>query len=56
MIFPIEMDGKSFLSKMTEQKVGVRAFEFMGKKWCRVSMGTQDEMNLFTEAISKVLV
>ena len=56
MIFPIEMDGKAFLSQMTEQKVGVRAFEFMGKKWCRVSMGTLDEMKLFTAAISKVLV
>jgi histidinol-phosphate aminotransferase len=56
MIFPIEMEGKAFLSQMTEQKVGVRAFEFMGKKWCRVSMGTLDEMKLFTAAISKVLV
>lgn len=56
MIFPIEMEGKTFLTKMTEQKVGVRAFEFMGKKWCRVSMGMLDEMKLFTAAISKVLV
>ena len=56
MIFPIEMDGKDFLSQMTELKVGVRAFEFLGKKWCRVSMGTLDEMKLFTDAISKVLV
>jgi len=56
MIFPIEMEGKTFLSQMTELKVGVRAFEFMGKKWCRVSMGTLDEMKLFTEAITKVLV
>ena len=56
MIFPIEMDGKAFLSQMTKLKVGVRAFKFMDKKWCRVSMGTLDEMKLFTEAIAKVLV
>ncbi|MDC6365274.1 MULTISPECIES: pyridoxal phosphate-dependent aminotransferase [Flavobacteriaceae] len=56
MIFPIEMDGKLFLSKMTNLKVGVRAFNFMGKNWCRVSMGTLDEMKLFTAAINKVLV
>lgn len=56
LIFPIEMEGKEFLGKMTEQKVGVRAFEFMDKKWCRVSMGTMEEMKLFTAAISKVLV
>ena len=56
LIFPIEMEGKEFLGKMTEQKVGVRAFEFMDKKWCRVSMGTMEEMKLFTAAINKVLV
>ncbi|MEM8507455.1 MAG: histidinol-phosphate transaminase [Bacteroidota bacterium] len=55
MIFPIEMDGKAFLTKMTALKVGVRAFQFMGKNWCRVSMGTMKEMQLFTEAINKVL-
>lgn len=55
MIFPIEMEGKEFLQKMTELKVGVRAFEFMGKKWCRVSMGTMDEMKLFTKALDKVI-
>jgi len=56
MIFPIEMEGKEFLQKMTELKVGVRAFNFMGKNWCRVSMGTMDEMKLFTSALGKVIV
>lgn len=56
MIFPIEMEGKEFLQKMTELKVGVRAFNFMGKNWCRVSMGTMDEMKLFTAALGKVIV
>ena len=54
--FPIEMEGKAFLEKMTAQKVGVRAFEIMGKNWCRVSMGTMEEMKLFTKALEKVLV
>ena len=56
MIFPIEMEGKEFLKKMTQLKVGVRAFNFMGKNWCRVSMGTMDEMKLFTAALGKVIV
>lgn len=56
LIFPIEMDGNAFLDKMTQLKVGVRAFEFMDKTWCRVSMGTMDEMKLFTAAVNKVLV
>jgi histidinol-phosphate aminotransferase len=56
LIFPIEMEGKDFLNKMTQHKVGVRAFQFMGKNWCRVSMGTMDEMKLFVNALNEVLV
>ena len=56
IIFPIEMEGKGFLEKMTALGVGVRAFDIMGKNWCRVSMGTMDEMKLFTAALEKVLV
>ncbi|MFT6795988.1 MAG: histidinol-phosphate aminotransferase [Maribacter sp.] len=56
IIFPIEMEGKAFLEEMTAEGVGVRAFEIYGKNWCRVSMGTMDEMKLFTAALGKVLV
>ncbi len=56
IIFPIEMEGKAFLEQMTAEKVGVRAFDIMGKNWCRVSMGTMEEMKLFTAALEKVLI
>lgn len=56
ILFPIEMEGEAFLEKMTEQQVGVRAFDIMDKNWCRVSMGTMDEMKIFATALQKVLV
>ncbi len=56
ILFPIAMEGKAFLEKMNEHQVGVRAFDIMGKNWCRVSMGTMDEMKLFATALQKVLV
>lgn len=56
MIFPIEMEGEDFLNKMRSFGVGVRAFQFMDQNWCRVSMGTLPEMNLFLEAVRKTLV
>ncbi|WP_289041358.1 histidinol-phosphate transaminase [uncultured Zobellia sp.] len=55
ILFPIEMEGKEFLEKMTEQRVGVRAFDIMDKNWCRVSMGTMEEMEIFGAALQKVL-
>ncbi len=55
VLFPIEMEGKIFLEKMTDLEVGVRAFEIYNKNWCRVSMGTMNEMKLFTQALQKVV-
>lgn len=55
IIFPIAMDGKEFLTHMYEKQVGVRAFEFMGQNWCRVSMGTMEEAELFVETLQVVL-
>lgn len=56
VLFPIEMQGKSFLNKMFELGVGVRSFEVLGQTHCRVSMGTMPEMKLFVESIKQVLV
>jgi len=55
VLFPIEMEGKPFLEKMMDQKVGVRAFKIYDRDWCRVSMGTKEEMKLFVDALDTVL-
>ena len=41
---------------MYDKGVGVRFFEIFGSSYCRVSMGTMDEMALFAETLKKVLV
>lgn len=55
MIFPIEMQGKAFLDEMFGQGIGVRVFEINDKPWCRVSMGTRDEMKIFIEGLKKTV-
>lgn len=55
ILFPIQMEGKPFLEKMFSHGIGVRAFEVFGKPYCRVSMGTKEELMLFTDALKKVL-
>ena len=54
VIFPIALEGKEFLKKMRDQKVAVRAFEIQNKNWCRVSMGTKEEMDVFLKALKTV--
>ncbi|MFT7281687.1 MAG: histidinol-phosphate aminotransferase [Cyclobacteriaceae bacterium] len=55
VLFPIEMEGEPFLKKMLDQGVGVRSFKIYDKNWCRVSMGTMDEMKIFVNALDTVL-
>ncbi len=55
VLFPIEMDGKSFLAEMKEKQVAVRSFDIFEQNWCRVSMGTMEEMKIFVNAMDTVL-
>lgn len=55
VLFPIQMEGKGFLEKMFSMQVGVRSFEIFEKTYCRVSIGTLDEMKIFTSALKEVL-
>ncbi|KEO74101.1 pyridoxal phosphate-dependent aminotransferase [Anditalea andensis] len=54
LIFPIRMDGQEFLKEMYDSGVGIRVFNIGDKPWCRVSMGTMDEMKLFVSTFKKV--
>lgn len=54
MIFPIRMEGKAFMKLMYEEGVGIRVFDIQDKDWCRVSMGTKEEMEYFVETFKKV--
>ncbi|WP_035806223.1 pyridoxal phosphate-dependent aminotransferase [Lunatimonas lonarensis] len=51
VIFPIAQEGREFSKKMMDQGVGIRAYSMYDSSWCRVSMGTMDEMKLFVDAL-----
>jgi histidinol-phosphate aminotransferase len=55
MLFPIKMKGQELTTRLMEQGVSVRNWFFDGQHWCRVSIGTMDEMKAFTEAFTKVV-
>ncbi|MFD2034850.1 pyridoxal phosphate-dependent aminotransferase [Belliella marina] len=56
LIFPIEMEGQAFMKAMYEEGVGIRVFNIDDKPWCRVSMGTMQEMEYFVDTFKKVTV
>ncbi|MCG1034782.1 pyridoxal phosphate-dependent aminotransferase [Polaribacter sargassicola] len=54
IIFEIPMEGKEFLKKIYAKNVAVKSFKFWDKNWCRVSIGTMDEMKIFTKAMTEI--
>jgi histidinol-phosphate aminotransferase len=53
-MFPIKMDGKQFTDKMMNLGVSVRFWKFNDQDWCRVSIGTMDEMKAFETAFTQI--
>ncbi len=54
VIFPIPIAGKEFLGKMTAKGIAVRAFDIGNNPWCRVSIGTMDEIKQFVAALKSI--
>jgi histidinol-phosphate aminotransferase len=54
VMFPIKMDGRRFSEEMFKRSVSVRNWKFKNKDWCRVSIGTMEEMKAFAEAFKEI--
>jgi len=54
VLFPITIPGKELLTKMSDKGVAVRSFDILNKPWCRVSIGTMDEMKSFVGALNQL--
>ncbi|KAA9353537.1 pyridoxal phosphate-dependent aminotransferase [Larkinella humicola] len=54
VLFPIRMKGDDFTKKMMENGVSVRQWKFDGQFWCRVSLGTMDQMKYFADALKVI--
>ncbi len=54
VMFPIKMRGERFTQEMLKRGVGLRSWEFYGQQWCRVSLGTMEDMELFASAFGQI--
>lgn len=55
VLFPAPKDGKKILSQLDEKGFLIRIWDYQGKEWCRVSIGTFDEMKNFVKAFDGVI-
>ena len=55
ILFDIEKIGPDFSQKMQAKNIFVQYRDHFGGKWCRVSMGTIDEMKTFCAALKEIV-
>lgn len=54
VLFPAPMDGKTILAKLEDKGFLIRVWDYQQKEWCRVSIGTADEMKAFIKVFDEV--
>jgi histidinol-phosphate aminotransferase len=54
VMFPLKMDGKKFVDEMMKRGVSIRNWEFNNKHYCRISIGTMQEMQMFANAFKEI--
>lgn len=54
VLFPIKMEGRKFSEEMVKRGVGIRIWQIKDQHYCRVSIGTMDEMKTFAEAFKQI--
>jgi len=55
VFFPAPKAGKLILSKMEERGYLMRIWDYQQKEWCRVSIGTEEEMKGFVKAFADLV-
>ena len=54
VFFQAPIDGKAILKKMEDKGYLIRIWDYKQKEWCRVSIGSLDEMKGFVKAFSEM--
>ncbi|MBX2914417.1 MAG: aminotransferase class I/II-fold pyridoxal phosphate-dependent enzyme [Cyclobacteriaceae bacterium] len=55
VLFPAPKDGKTILAETLKRGFQIRVWDFQDKEWCRVSIGTLDEMKAFVKVFDEVV-
>jgi histidinol-phosphate aminotransferase len=55
VFFAAKSDAGQVLAKLENRGIGIRVWDYKGKQWYRVSIGTLDEMKIFTRAFDEAV-
>lgn len=54
VLFPAPKSGKLILEETLKRGYQIRVWDYQGKEWCRVSIGTLDEMKSFVKVFDEI--
>jgi histidinol-phosphate aminotransferase len=54
VFFDPKTEANTIMTKLTERGIAIRVWEYNNRKWCRVSIGTSEEMKLFVKTFSEI--
>jgi histidinol-phosphate aminotransferase len=55
VFFPAPKDGKMLLEETEKRGFQIRVWDYLDKEWCRVSIGTLDEMKAFVKSFDQIV-
>lgn len=55
VFFPAPKDGKTILAETEKKGFQIRVWDYDNREWCRVSIGTLEEMKAFTKAFDAIV-
>jgi histidinol-phosphate aminotransferase len=55
VMFDPKSDATQLLNKLADRGIGIRVWDCKGKQWPRVSIGTLEEMKIFTRAMDEIV-
>ena len=55
ILFPIDMSTDMMMEAMLNKGIGIRTYDINEQPYCRVSMGTMDEVKRFTKSLAEVM-
>jgi histidinol-phosphate aminotransferase len=55
VFFDPKSGAQTFLTKLAEKGIGIRVWDYNGKQWNRISVGTFDEMKLLVKTMEQIV-
>ena len=55
VMFDAKTDGLQTLNKLADKGIAIRVWDYKGMQWLRVSIGTLDEMKIFTKTFDEIV-